>query len=412
MTSGKRRSTRSATAASRRGSDGTGLLTDGGLPTVAQTRQVLVAGNGITGVALAAFLQRSGHDTVLVDSPRDRTESAVTTLWPPALELLDRIGVGAAVRSASQSLDTVAVRAETGASTDCYTLTASRDALVPLVVGTETLRGLLGEQAGSAKTLSTGITSISTRSGVPEVEFENGVREYFDVVVGADGAQSVVRSATDSAPPNWTSLGQFEVSLTDRPATLTQPLDSWQDGAVAQTLPFPDGGVLRVTTSTTDPGRIDATPPLRSVLPDAAVTDDGELATALSAAERASVRQVDAGCGSWATDRVAYCGAAAFPVPRVTGLRSALALEDAWVLADELARGPDDVADAVAAHGRRRRRRIRTLVRQAAADSATNSYPAAQTEPLATTSTLRAAALGSLGTGSLAELQRDVPGRL
>lgn len=405
MTSRRHTPSRPPTTGSRRRDE---LLADGGLPELSQTRQVLVCGTGVAGLAVAAALQQSGHDTVLVDATGERPESAVTTVWQPGLRLLDRLGVGDAVRDAGRRLDTVAVRVED----DRRTLTADGDAAPPLVVGTGTLRELLGDRVRSATTLSTGLESVSQRGDALEVAFANGVREYFDLVVGADGHASAVRPVTDRDRPEWTRLARLEVPLGDE-AGAVRPLDAWRDRAVAQALPFPGGdtgGVLRLTVPSSARDQVDAAAVAGAAVPDADAT--GEPAAAVSTAEWTPARQADREDGSWGVGRVAYCGTAAFPVPRVTGLQAALALEDAWVLADELARGPDDVAAAVAAYARRRRRRVRNAFRRIASVRGRSSYPEAGAEPLTATSGLRAAALGALCTAPLAELQRGVPCRL
>lgn len=405
-----RHSTRSRSTPPVRWSDRAGLLADGGLPGLAQTRQVLVVGTGLTGLALATFLQQSGQDPVLVDA--STPPSVVTTVWPPGLRLLDRLDVGDAVRSAGRPLDAVTVRTRSDGGTEERTLTADGNASTPLIVDAPFVRDRIADGVAAATTLSTGIACVTERPDAVEVEFENGVREYFDLVVGADGPESTVRALADRARPDWTQLTTLEVADCERERGVA-PLDGWQDAVVVQALPSPDGAgrVLRLTTAASDRDRVDASLVARWALPDAAV-DASEWTERLSTAEWTPAWQAGADGGEWGAGRVAYCGSAAFPTPWVTGLGAALALEDAWVLADELARCPDGVADAVARYGDRRRRRLQTVLGRTAAVNGRCAYPGARMEPLATTSRLRAAALGSLCSGSLAALQRNVPGRL
>jgi len=388
------------------------------LPEVTPARQVLIVGDTVPGLALAAFLERSGHDPVLLQTTDGRHPSTITTVWAPALDILDVDDIDDAVRTAGRPLDAVTVRQSNGSATEQRLLSADTDQAVPLVIGTKALRDILRDRIAPETTvLSSEIAGVSDRPSANEVEFESGVRESFDLVIGADGPESSVRSGTDGDVPEWTTVTQMEGVIRGAEGSTRTVLDNWWDDAFGQFVPSPttDGErLVRLTTAESDgfdDGRV--TEMARSMLSGSALEADGEAVPVHPlVGDRTHVYQADAGTGSWGHGRVAYCGSAAFPVPPATGLRTGLAIEDAWVLADELSRGQGSAVDVVKAYERRRRRRIRTIHRRSSAAGSHHSYPLARTEPLTTLSKGRATTLGPHCAVSLAELQEGVPNRL
>lgn len=400
---------------SKRGDDDQRAAADGGLPTLTQTRQILVDGAGVTALALAALLQRSGHDPVLVDAPGRRPASAVTTLWPSGLRVLDAAGVGAAVRNAGRPLDAIVVETGNGNSGSCRTLTADGEDPAPVLADTGFLEDVLAERVSDISTLSTRVEAMAEHANAVEVTFSNGVREFFDLVVATSNASSTVRATTGDDRSNGAALSSIEVQLDGADAMPALPLDCWREGVASQVLPPPTAetsGVLRLLAPTDATQEVDTAATVAATFRDCEDDTTAALTAALDAAEWTSVAQANVDTAEWSAGRAVYCGTAAFPVPPLTTLQPALALEDAWVLADELTYGPDTTASLLNAYARRRQERLQTVFRRLAPAEASTAYPGADSEPLATTSRLRATALGSLCAPEPAELQRDGLARL
>jgi 2-polyprenyl-6-methoxyphenol hydroxylase-like FAD-dependent oxidoreductase len=389
-------------------------VADGGLPVLEQTRQVLVDGGGVPALAVAAFLQQSGHDPVLVDRPDCRPLRPMTTLWPPGVRVLDAVGVGDAVRNAGRPVDAVSVRTgdDSGA---CQTLTADSDDSTPVAVDTSALADALANRVSAIPRLSTRLAATTGHDQALEVEFENGVREFFDLLVTTDAEAAPARATGADDRTDQTTLAGIEVLLDADQPLPALPTDCWLDGVAAQLLPPPStdaSGVLRVLAPEDVAAAGGVAERVAAAVPD--MDDDATAAwtAAVEAAEWTPVPRMDVESAEWASGRVAYCGVAAFPAPRLTALQPALALEDAWVLADELANGHDTVGTSLAAYARRRSHRLETIFRRLSSGSASNAYPAARADLFETVSRLRAAVLGSLCAPGLAELQRNVPERL
>jgi len=74
------------------------------------TKDIVVVGAGIAGLATAVALQRHGHRVTIVEERTDTTSGAGISIWPNALAALDEIGLGDAVRAAGGRVSAGAMR--------------------------------------------------------------------------------------------------------------------------------------------------------------------------------------------------------------------------------------------------------------------------------------------------------------
>lgn len=402
---------------------------DDDLITKETDRQVLVAGDTVAGLALTLLLDRAGYDPVLVGgagaaggtgSPAPTTASRLAYLWPPALRLLDTLGVDVSALDCGVSVDGVDVRAADGTLIYRAAETASAR---PVLVRTARLRQRLEARlpdVGQGRDRA--VDSLSRREGGLVVAFDDGVREWFDVAVDTVGRAGSLRGDGGQATPagdgeegEVTTLTQYEVPVRtdagrDAMAAPARTREAWQPGALVQSLPRPgrSGRVLRVTTADDTLAALTGT--VQETLPDGATG----VPAALSGVEPAGVRQVsslpaDPARTRWGRGRVALCGEAACPFPPASGVRTSAGIEDALALVSELSRGPRATVDAVEAYAARRARRVGTLVRAAAAARTDHAYPVPdRTEPgVATLGLLRTVALAPFLGAPVAALQRE-----
>jgi 2-polyprenyl-6-methoxyphenol hydroxylase-like FAD-dependent oxidoreductase len=355
-------------------------------------RQILVVGDGIPGTLVTGVLSRAGFDPVLVTDSGAGLDSRLTYLWPAALRLLEPVGIESSLRASGTPVEAVACGGSE-ARADSQTVD-SQSAPSPLVVPSDTLLNelqtvLLEDTVVQHRTIDT----LEQAGDALEVTFEDGVREWFDiVVVTSPGGVDHTDDSHRREPPTVT---QFEAPIGSASLKGTHVWGSWQRDGLVELLPSPDSStrLLRLTTAGPDPAET-----LRSV--DWAGTSVSVESAVAQLAETAqtTVRQVSAGTsvtpGWWGTGRVPRCGSAGFPTAPASGVHVAMAIEDAWVLVEQLVRGPESVPRAVETYARRRSRRIGALSRRERPDCpGEGPPPGTLSTPLSTVRRLRTAAL-------------------
>jgi len=380
-----------------------GWPTDGAPLETTVDRQVLVAGETLSGLALAFLLQRAGYDPILV-GPRDPPRSQLTHLSPPAVRLLDAIGVGDAVLDCGRPVTTVSVRRIDGRNHGTSVWQSDPETPAPVAVRTRDLRRVFRDRL-SPDVLREGrsVGAISDGEGGLEVAFDDGVREWFDVVVAAGRIDPPTRAEwaeTTADPGADPELTQYETAIETARGGSDRIHDVWTADALLQSIPRPDdrSDLLRVTAvGEVDRSRLRVSEKRRR-LP----FDPAEAMDAVADAPALTVRQAgtrnEGLLSRWGSGRVLRCGPAALPVAPASGLRSVLGLEDARVLAEELVYGPRSTSDVVDNYARRRRTRV-LEIRRRATDIVSRSpcfLPETLSPPLPVTSDMRAVALGQL----------------
>ena len=348
-------------------------------------RQVLVVGDGTVGRVLTGLLQRAGFDPVLASTHADSVEPAAGLVDAGAFDVLAAAGVAEDVRERGREV--VAVRStwpgDDGDDPASSVAPLPQDGARPVAIDTATIRRLVDAECGTARTAPerTVDAIVRVEDGV-EVAFENGVREWFDVVVDVTGAGL----SQGASPPcgETASLRQYETRLAPAPDARAELRDVWTDAGLVQCVPVRDAtaALVRVTTPASDrsPGP-----------PDAAVADHlpedlAGLSTALADADATAVEQRRPDDDeplprSWGRGRVMRCGVAASPVAPASGLAVSRGIEDAGALATALTRSRDSVEATVAAYTADRERAIRTARLER---SATDTSPGPPPSELAT----------------------------
>ena len=329
-------------------------------------RQVLVVGDGIGGLSAAAFLHRRGLDPTVVAGPTDRpggleAVDGCVVLWDAAVALLADLGVTAELSPSAVAVETWLFARADGTVLDRLE-TAHHDGHPFLSVDRRRLRRALRDRLPRhALRVTKTPRALRTDDGPPLVEFEDGVRERFDLVVGADGTGSWVGAAGFDRPdptPWGTTTWAFRADGAEVTGTVGE---AWSADAMVSVIPTASGTCGRLVTTTDDAGIAAET--LAGAFDHAGHPVTGELDppepdVLVGATDR--VLRADA----WVTDRLALLGEAARALPPCS-LGPSLAVEDAYVFAEELAvRG--SLATALERYEHRRRDRLRRLDRVAA----------------------------------------------
>lgn len=330
-----------------------------------------VVGAGIAGSAAALALHRVGADVVVHEAHPDASTDAgaFLTLAENGVRALQAIGADEAVRRASEPLRTM--RVSDGAGTEI----ASRPLGEPGGPGFRYLTrarlcAVLQEEVrrrGIPLRHGERLAAVEAdRDGV-EALFADGTRVRGDVLVGADGLRSVVRTQLDpgAAPPRYVGSQIFYGTTPGTPPG--EPTDrmhfvrSTSAGSVAfgfiATEREGTWWFARVIGPELTPEQVAAgtTAGWSAQLTDVLSEEPGPRSI-VAAADRVLVTNAYdlANVRVWHRDRALIIGEAAHAASPATGQGASMALEDAVALA-EAVRDSDGVGGAFTAYEERRR---------------------------------------------------------
>jgi 2-polyprenyl-6-methoxyphenol hydroxylase-like FAD-dependent oxidoreductase len=224
--------------------------------------EAVIVGGGIGGLAAAAGLRRRGWDvTVLEQTAGYDVAGAGISLWPNAFRALDAIGVelgteriGAAggLRDHRGRWLVRMTDPEVAAHTDQAAVVTHRHAL------RSALLAEVPEECRLAGARVRGVRVEGTRAVVSYEGGNGGGELAADLVVGADGVRSAVRSALwpAAAPPVYSGHTAWRLVL-PRPEALAHTevwAETWGPGAVFGMFPMPGDLVYCYGTGTVPPG--------------------------------------------------------------------------------------------------------------------------------------------------------------
>ncbi|HWJ08569.1 MAG TPA: FAD-dependent monooxygenase [Nocardioides sp.] len=346
--------------------------------------QLVIAGAGIAGLALAAGLRHGGSRwscVLLEERPALASTGGAITLWPAALSALDRVGAGAEVRALGNPVGAGSVRTRTGRPLRTVDATRTATALGEplLAVRRGELVEALHRAAGAAviRYDAPVLGHERTAGGVRVLTGDGPVTGA--ALVGADGYRSRVARTLQpglaecyAGFPAWRGLARIKG---------LDAVQLWGDRQEFGIVPLGRGECYWFATvrepagTTAGPAPEDELAHLRSAF--AGWADPVQ--QVLSAAEPATVSRNDvmdrAPLRRWRDGPVVVIGDAAHPMRPHLGQGGCQALLDAAALA-ELLGGSTPPAQAFAALEARRRRTAGRVVRASRAASRTVDAPA------------------------------------
>ncbi|MFH8613080.1 FAD-dependent monooxygenase [Streptomyces sp. NPDC018029] len=340
-----------------------------------QQPRAVVIGGGIGGLGAAIGLHASGWSvTVLERAPSLEPVGSGIGLAPNGQRALDVLGLGDRVRALAAWQGDGGMRARSGrwlVRTSAAEAEAAYGGSL-VMLHRATLIGLL-VSALPAEALRTGTRARVADPGAADrravVTTGDGDIEA-DLVVGADGIDSAVRTALFPAHPRPVYAGftawRFVIPAPDEPFT---PHETWGRGGVWGTHPLRDGRVYAYATARLPEGG--RAPDSEKAELERRFADWHDPIPGLIAAAanedilRNDVRQLTTPLAAYHRGRVALVGDAAHAMTPSLGQGGNQAIEDAVVLAHHMAPG-GDLAAGLAGYSAARVPRTTDIVRRAA----------------------------------------------
>lgn len=324
---------------------------------------VLVVGGGIGGLSAAIALSRAGHRVTVIERDPEWSVYGVGIIQQAnVVRAMDQLGVLDAFLDAACGFDAVEIYIPTGARV----ARVPAPSLVPgkpanVGIGRRALQKVLGDSAralGADIRLGVTAEAMDDDGAGVRVRFSDGGGEAFDLVVGADGVYSQVREAIlpDAAEPEFTGQGVWRYNF-PRPADLDALCV--YNGPVGVGLVPMSADEMYLFATSAEPGnphyprqglaaamraKLAHTAPQIQALA-AQITDDAGVV--YRPLEGLMVH------GPWHRGRIVLLGDAVHATTPHLGQGAGMAIEDAIVLAEEIARHDRPEAAFTAYHDRR-----------------------------------------------------------
>ncbi|MFB6720549.1 FAD-dependent monooxygenase [Kribbella sp. NPDC056345] len=349
-------------------------------------RNAVIVGAGIGGLAAAIALHRHGWNIkVLERAPALREVGAGISLWPNATRALDLLGVGDQVRAFSAVEGPGGFRDHRGRWLFRSNLQTPYGET--LMLRRPTLLDILRAAVpAEAIALNTTVTHVETTANQATVT-AGGVQHSADLLVGADGLHSTVRTSLwpNAKPPIY--AGYTTWRLIAPPLNLDADVtESWGRGERVGIFRLADNAIYTYLTAKTPPATTH--PDNRAELHRRFTHWHHPIPTILKSVANSEILHHDIyrlpALRTYVNGRAALLGDAAHAMTPDLGQGAATALEDAVDLADALT---TNIPHGLHLYDRTRRPRTQAIARRSAIFGAFAQASGRLTVPLRNTAT-------------------------
>lgn len=333
---------------------------------------IAVIGGGLGGLAAAIALRQSGHEvTVYEQTERFRPAGAGISLWPNGVKALARLGLGGRLAEFGGRMDRMGYCDSGGVLLTEFSLSPLYEAVGERAwpVARSELQDLLLAAVGTDR-VKLGCRCTGVDGG--RIDFEGGGRAQADLVVGADGTHSKLRSWVAGCGFDRQYVGYVNFNGIAPADDSIAPPDLWRtwvgDGQRASVMPI-GGGRVYAFFDVPSPAGGQMSGPAHCELETAFAgwaAPVQHLIASLPAGglNRVAIHDLPI-VDRWHRDRVVLLGDAVHSMAPDLGQGGCQALEDALVLSECLEAVPGPMADRLAAYQARRLPRTSEIVRRA-----------------------------------------------
>lgn len=346
-----------------------------------ENEPVLIAGGGIGGLAAALALARHGIAShVLERRPAFHEEGAGIQIGPNGTRILQLIGAADALRPHVGVPEALSVRdGRSGAELARLPLgewIAMRHGAPYWVAHRKDLHNALAEAARAepliAISLGFEVSEVASGGDRVSVATDSGDAQTGKTLIAADGIWSPLRAKLfDATKPRFSgfSAARSVVGIDDLPADFRRNETTIWLFSTAHVVHYPISGgaeLAIIVVLKDDFESTDWSAPVPPFWIERGLPDCGAQLQALVLAARSWRRWALPTLPlpkQWTRGPIALLGDAAHPVLPFFAAGAVMALEDAAVIADKLARQPAEVAAALRAYERARRERVASVAR-------------------------------------------------
>ncbi len=187
--------------------------------------KVIIVGAGMGGLTTAIAMRQAGYDVEIYDRVRQlRPAGAGISLWSNGVKVLNRLGLGAEIAQIGGTMQRMSYLSKTGETLTDFSLQPLIDRVGqrPYPVSRTDLQQMLLTAFGAKNVqLNSQCIAVEQTEESATAIFADGRRATGDMVVGADGTHSIIRTTVLGQPTtrryagyvNWNGLVEANQSL-------------------------------------------------------------------------------------------------------------------------------------------------------------------------------------------------------
>ena len=313
--------------------------------------KILIVGGGIGGLTLCSFLRKKGFQVTLIEKTRKwNTIGYIIGLFPNGVKIIKKLGAYKELRKIGQALPGYEVRDENGERLLGISFNEMRKKHGPLIeIERDGLHKILrNRNKGADIRLGLTVRSLKERKNKVRVTFSDNKKEEFDLVVGADGIDSrtrdyVLKKQVAEKPKRYTG---FTFWILWSPRVFNFPknvVHYFGDGKFLGMFPSKKKlGILFMLA--TKQGSLKNQDPREFLKRRFSDIKGGVPNLIKNLPESKEIFHHDddeTRAKSWYRGRVVLLGDSAHALSPVLGMGASMALEDAYVLSEELSKNKD-----------------------------------------------------------------------